>query len=131
MKKFILLFAVLAFGSPLFAQQLNRAEGEKKPNAQPVKTSASKNIDARDRAVNTKERPAQVQSGPQVAPMQPAGKEQTVKPQPGQEAKLKKDGSLDKRYKENQKRRKDGKPDMRYKQNKAKEKVSDKKASVK
>lgn len=129
MKKFIFLFAVLSIGSPIFAQQLNRAEGERKPQAQPVKVSPSKNTDNRDRAVNSKEKPAQIQQNTKVAPMQPTGKDQVVQGQ-SKEVKLKKDGSPDKRYKENQKKRKDGKPDMRFKQNKEKPKPAEKKPAA-
>jgi hypothetical protein len=40
---------------------------------------------------------------------------------------MKKDGTPDKRFKENKKLRKDGKPDLRYKQNKEKGKGKEKK----
>jgi hypothetical protein len=42
------------------------------------------------------------------------------KPAHAADPKLKKDGTPDRRYKENQKLKKDGTPDMRYKQNKEK-----------
>jgi len=43
---------------------------------------------------------------------------QAAKPEAAPAAKMKKDGTPDKRYKENKKLKKDGTPDKRYKENK-------------
>jgi hypothetical protein len=129
MKKLLLLLCAVMITAPLFAQQLNKAESSKKPGTRPapVQVSPSKEKPA------TKDRPAQIQATPPaVAPMQQAGKEKPVtkessKEESGNDRKMKKDGTPDKRFKENKKLRKDGKPDLRYKQNKEKGKGKEKK----
>jgi hypothetical protein len=120
MKKLIVLLVALMMGAPSIAQQLNKAESGKKQQAQPVRTAPAQVNSTKEKGGNTKAKPAGTQSSTQaVAPMEPAGKDR----QPSDKAaapKTKKDGTPDRRFKENQKLKKDGTPDMRYKQNKDK-----------
>lgn len=68
----------------------------------------------------TKQPPVKV--SPQAKKAEPANQAKTVDakatPTKANDVKLKKDGTPDKRYKENQKLKKDGTPDKRYKENK-------------
>lgn len=57
-------------------------------------------------------------SAPKLTPGSVPSKQATAKPAPAATAPLKKDGTPDKRYKENKKLKKDGTPDKRYKENK-------------
>lgn len=112
MKKFIALFAVLAFLlNTVGAQEATKA----KTTAEPKKAVQKDKIKKEEKAekINKEEKTAKTDEGRTT----------------NQDAHLKQDGTPDKRYKENKEpkkevvgpTKKDGTPDMRYKENKEKE----------
>ncbi len=93
-KVFSALMGILLMGSVAFGQSTKPAEKKMTP----PKATATKNVSAKAATPGDVATPA------------PTG------------ARMKKDGTPDMRYKENQRLKKDGAPDMRYKANKAKAK---------
>jgi hypothetical protein len=123
MKNLILIAVALFFSTNLLMAQSVRTK------TQPIKGNQPKQIPVK--AVSSK--PASAENQQEATPSKAVAKPDTKagnaaatnesKGNPRQTSPvLKKDGTPDKRYKENQKLKKDGTPDMRYKENKPAEK---------
>jgi hypothetical protein len=116
MKKFLIAVFALSLGITNINAQTTKTSTSAKPAVQqpskvaPVKSTAPKKETAPAKAT----KPAQA-TAPTKAEKPAKSKLPTVSPV----AKTKKDGTPDRRYKENQKLKKDGTPDKRYKENKA------------
>jgi hypothetical protein len=95
------------------------------PKSQPVKAVAPTSA-TKPTVKPATTQPSQNPKSPANAGQAPAKKGPATVSPSGQATKTKKDGTPDKRYKENQKRKKDGTPDMRYKENKSSEKPKSK-----
>lgn len=128
MKKLIFLFILLTGNFCLHAQDAKPME--KKPatgtTSAPNTTQPGRKDDKKAPGVRPKPVPAeQLNTGNQAKPGHADHKGKPHDDRKGQkhdDRKMKKDGTPDKRYKENKHVKKDGTPDMRYKENKEKEK---------
>jgi hypothetical protein len=124
MKNFILIAVAIFFSvTTSFAQNAKKQTQPVKgnqPKAVSLKPVAAKpgTGEARQTTNPTKSVSAQENSSVQVKQATPA----QAKEEQSKGPVLKKDGTPDKRYKENQKLKKDGTPDKRYKENKPSEK---------
>jgi hypothetical protein len=122
MKKLILTLLICVGNFGLHAQTTDKAKpADKKPatvtqNAVPQQQTGTQ-TDKKAPGVRPKPIPAE-QAKPGTQP-KPGNSQSTARPQ--DDRKMKKDGTPDKRYKENKHVKKDGTPDQRFKENKAKD----------
>lgn len=118
-KLFLIAFALIFSANLMMAQNAKVASKpvqSDKPKQVPVKmastpaATSNKQEATKPAPQNTKPKEATVNT----TPPKPADNSKAQQAKPG----MKKDGTPDKRYKQNQKLKKDGTPDKRFKQNK-------------
>lgn len=110
MKKILIAVFALTLGFTNINAQTTKSGASAKPaEQQPTKTAPTKST-APSKAI----KPSQ-----STAPAKAEAPAKSKLPSVTPVAKTKKDGTPDRRYKENQKLKKDGTPDKRYKENKA------------
>jgi hypothetical protein len=143
MKRIILSFLLLGM-SNLFVQaqttkvsptkEKAKTEAKANPAVKPVEAKPKTNATTPNKSNEQKPatKPTEAKAAPKATEVKPANKpapQSQVKPAPkteakstqsGTDSKTKKDGTPDRRYKENKKLKKDGTPDMRYKENQEK-----------
>lgn len=98
------------------ATKAKKAEAQKKLAPPTVKTEKVEAPPAPQQKAETKEKKAETQK--KLAP--PVVKKDKVAPAAASDAHLKKDGTVDKRFKANKHLKKDGTPDKRFKEHKTK-----------
>lgn len=121
MKSFLLTIAAFVFSAAVGFSQTTKTKSETK-QAQPAKSEVKQKAPVKAPTVRPVTPTTESKQTPTRAQQNAKSQQQGTAAPAKEPVRTKKDGTPDRRYKENKKLKNDGTPDMRYKENQEKEK---------